>query len=162
MKLTKGFTLIELLVVIAIIGILSSVVLASLSTARNKGGDARVQSQLQAMRAQAELYTGTGSAYAAAAGTTCPVAGTNLFFDVAGTNNLSNLFSGIGGAALGRCAAVAGLPSNGAAWAVAYPLVSGGAWCVDSTGVSRGTPAGSNTAYASAAAAIANATVVCL
>ena len=54
-SLKRGFTLIELLVVIAIIGILSSVVLASLNTARGKGADATAKSELNSMRAQAEL-----------------------------------------------------------------------------------------------------------
>jgi prepilin-type N-terminal cleavage/methylation domain-containing protein len=52
----KGFTLIELLVVIAIIGILSSVVLASLNTARQRGADAAIRATVNNARAQAELY----------------------------------------------------------------------------------------------------------
>ena len=55
-KYSKGFTLIELLVVIAIIGILSSVVLASLNTARNKGVDSATKSQLASFRSMAEIY----------------------------------------------------------------------------------------------------------
>jgi prepilin-type N-terminal cleavage/methylation domain-containing protein len=56
MKKNKGFTLIELLVVIAIIGILSSVVLASLNSARQKGQDAAIKQNLNNMRAQTEMY----------------------------------------------------------------------------------------------------------
>jgi prepilin-type N-terminal cleavage/methylation domain-containing protein len=51
-----GFTLIELLVVIAIIGLLASVVLASLSSARLKGRDARRLEDLSQIRTGLELY----------------------------------------------------------------------------------------------------------
>ena len=62
---TRGFTLIELLVVIAIIGILASVVLASLNSARDKGSSAAIKSSLNNMRAQAELiYDTAGGSYA--------------------------------------------------------------------------------------------------
>lgn len=53
---TRGFTLIELLVVIAIIGILSSVVLASLNSARKKGRDARRLSDVKQMQLALEMY----------------------------------------------------------------------------------------------------------
>ena len=52
----KGFTLIELLVVVAIIGVLSSIIIVSLSSARAKAADAKMKSQLMSIKILAEKY----------------------------------------------------------------------------------------------------------
>ena len=52
----RGFTLIELLVVIAIIGVLSSIVLASINNARIKARDTVRLSDMRQIRTALELY----------------------------------------------------------------------------------------------------------
>ena len=58
-----GFTLIELLVVIAIIGVLSSVVLASLGTARRKSRDARRLADIKQVQVALDLYFDANAVY---------------------------------------------------------------------------------------------------
>ena len=64
----RGFTLIELLVVIAIIGLLSSIVLASLSTARNKAEDAQRMANVKQVKNALMLYYDDHSKYPAVSG----------------------------------------------------------------------------------------------
>lgn len=69
----RGFTLIELLVVIAIIGILSSVVLASLNSARKKGRDSRRIADIKQLQLALELYYDANGAYPATVSTSTVV-----------------------------------------------------------------------------------------
>lgn len=63
-KSKAGFTLIELLVVIAIIGVLASIVLASLNSARRKSRDARRITDVKQIQLALELYfDGQGNQY---------------------------------------------------------------------------------------------------
>lgn len=59
----KGFTLIELLVVIAIIGILSSVVLASLNVSRTRSRDAKRIADLRQIQLALEQYYDVNGVY---------------------------------------------------------------------------------------------------
>jgi prepilin-type N-terminal cleavage/methylation domain-containing protein len=130
----RGFTLIELLVVIAIIGILSSVVLASLNTARNKGADAAVKSNLANARAEAELFYDTGQTYTGV----CASTGTNVI----GDNTDAASQAGAGNTTSDVC----NISTAGDAWAASAPLkvqnqVSGTSagdfYCVDSKGTAK-------------------------
>ena len=160
-KYTKGFTLIELLVVIAIIGILASVVLVSLNSARKKGNDTRVIADVNQIRTLLE------AGYAAGQYSDL-MANNNGSYAVNVGNGYSNALNQAGGqwsnynllltdaTAQGGGVAVFGTYSSAnqpTGYAIYGHLVSNasGYFCIDSTGntiqvTANSAPAANNTA----------------
>jgi prepilin-type N-terminal cleavage/methylation domain-containing protein len=71
----QGFTLIELLVVVSIIGLLASITLVSLNTARAKARDASRQANIQQLMTALELYYDSNGEYPLSGGATSPNVG---------------------------------------------------------------------------------------
>ncbi|MDP3661677.1 MAG: type II secretion system protein [bacterium] len=140
MKNKKGFTLIELLVVIAIIGILSSVVVASLNGARDKGGDTAVKANLSNLRSQAALYfDDNNSNYGPNTGTSCTTAG-SVFTDSRVASQLVAAEKASGGGSIATCA------NSTTLWVASVPLRDKTKqWCVDSSGIAKEASANTTT-----------------
>lgn len=100
---------------IAIIGILSSVVLASLNSARAKGQDAAIKATLSAVRAQAEIYYDDNlNSYDGL----CFDSQTNLLLDkTSGEKSIDYVCN-----------------DSSSEYAISAPLNENGYYCVDSTG----------------------------
>ena len=144
LKISRAFTLLELLVVIAIIGLLASIVLASLQSARYKGYDAAIKENLHTIRSQTELYYSSNQHYGPVVSGTqnavsCPTSGTSIFFtDTAIKAAIDSVAALAPGGTRATCA-TSPLSGDANAWAVSAPLKydSPYYWCVDSNGVAR-------------------------
>ncbi len=136
----SGFTIIELLVVVAIIGVLASITMGYLGSARKKGDDAAVKSNLATMRSAGELfYLYNGNSYLPAGGSifgiaTCPV------YNATGTNMLSKdkaIASSIAEAIYRGIDSSCYNSANIWAVAVGLKLVPNTSWCVDNEGAAK-------------------------
>ena len=135
MNKQKGFSLVELLVVIAIMAILATIAVASLNSARTKSADTAVQSAMQSLKAQAEIFYDTKGWYNSDGSTAMSIncvgatpATGGVFGDPAVQNIILNIQKNAASGATLTCTT----DSLGQKWAVSVnKLKSGGPWCLD-------------------------------
>lgn len=85
----RGFTLIELLVVIAIVGLLASIVMVSLNSARAKARDTKRKADLRQIRLALEMYYDSNGKYPVAG--TCAYGSNCYVYSTSGANWLPAL-----------------------------------------------------------------------
>ncbi len=140
-SMRKGFTLIELIVVIAIITLLSTIVLGSLNSARNKSADSAIKGQMATLRSQAELYNdANGNSYANVCnlGAAAPNGTKGIYTMLVGAANIT-ASSIVTNAATAGAANTVTCHATVGSWVAEAPLKSNPSimWCVDNSGVSQ-------------------------
>jgi prepilin-type N-terminal cleavage/methylation domain-containing protein len=145
MKNKKGFTLIELLVVIAIIGILSSIVIASLNAARTKTAVASAKAQLNQIATQTEVFyqnnnnryytSPTGSGYNLVADCLDPNISSMVFGDSTIKSMLQQLKTNINYTP--GTDFLCKVSGDVQSWFIYVNLRDGTNYCIDSTGTKK-------------------------
>lgn len=132
MQKTKGFTLIELLVVIAIIGILSGLIIVSMSGAQNAAKDARIKAGMDQLRSVAEIYKLNAGYYGAYALAPCTTAAST--FMVSGGDGVA-LCTDINAQNVNAMVIYSNASTTAPKYCVMKTLAdSTTKWCIDSTG----------------------------
>lgn len=127
----SGMTLVELLVVITIIGVLSTIILSSVSDSRTRAYDSKIRQQLASFRTAAEIYFQNQNPNSYGVSSSC---NTGMFASINPSEGSPGVY--IDPASMPNTTQVV-CSSSGSAYAVKATLYKGDEyWCVDNKGAS--------------------------
>lgn len=140
LKKEKGFTLIELLVVVAIIGLLAAITLGYLGSAKKRGEETAVKSNLATTRTAIEMYfLNNGNSYLPVSDITANDGVCPLVYNVPGTNMFSKNKDIVGSIAeaVNRGRNGSYCYNSSTIWSVAVGVTSTASWCIDVSGKAK-------------------------